>query len=104
MNRFNLFLAAATLATAVAAPALAQQSRLPAETPPGAQRVVMLCSNDDATRSAFRREHGAAPVFITADEALQARATGQSWSAPRCMNAREHTRLVQTLGTYAAVR
>jgi hypothetical protein len=104
MNRFTLLLAAATLATTVAAPALAQQTRLPAEAPAGAQRVVMLCSSDAATRSAFRREHGAAPVFVTADEALQARATGQSWSAPRCMNAREHTRLVQTLSAYAAVR
>lgn len=104
MTRFNLFLAAATLATAVAAPAVAQQSRVPAEAPATAQRVVMLCSNDDATRSAFRREHRTAPVFITADEALQARATGQSWSAPRCMNAREHARLVQTLNAYAAVR
>jgi len=104
MTRFNLILAAATLATAVAAPAVAQQTRLPAEAPAGAQRVVMLCTSDAATRSAFRREHGAAPVFVTADEALQARATGQAWPVPRCMTAREHTRLVQTLGAYATVR
>ncbi|WP_396595091.1 hypothetical protein [Brevundimonas sp. R86498] len=104
MNRFNLFLAAATLTSAIAAPALAQQTRLPAEAPATAQRVVMLCSNDDATRSAFRREHGTPPRFITADEALQARATGQTWSAPRCMTDREHARLVQTLSAYAAVR
>lgn len=104
MNRFTLFLAASTLATAVAAPALAQQDRRPTEPRPEAQRVVMLCSNDDATRSAFRREHGTAPEFVTADEALQARATGRAWSTPRCMTDREHARLVQTLSAYAAVR
>lgn len=104
MTRFTTLLTVATLTTALAAPALAQQTRLLAEAPPGAQRVVMLCGSDAATRSAFRREHRAPPVFVTADEALQARATGQSWSAPRCMNAREHTRLVQTLSAYAAVR
>jgi hypothetical protein len=43
-------------------------------------------------------------VFVTADEALQARSTGQTWAAPRCMNAREHARLVSTLNAYAAVR
>ena len=104
MTRFTTFLAVAALAGSVAAPALAQQTRLPAEVPPGAQRVVMMCVNDDATRSAFRREHRASPVFVTADQALHARATGETWAAPRCMNAREHGRLVQTLSAYAAVR
>ena len=69
-----------------------------------AQRVVMMCSNDAATRSAFRREHGAPPTFVTAEQALQARASGEVWSAPRCMSAREHGRLQQTLSTYASVR
>ena len=104
MTRFTTFLAAATLAGSVAAPALAQQTRLPTEAPAGAQRVVMICDSGAATRSAFRREHGAAPVFVTADQALHARATGEAWAAPRCMNAREHGRLVQTLSAYAAVR
>ena len=104
MNRFTTIAAVATLAAAVAAPALAQQNGLPTEAPVGAQRVVMMCTNDAATRSAFRREHGAPPTFVTADQVLQARATGETWSAPRCMNAREHGRLTQTLNTYAAVR
>ena len=104
MNRFTTFAAVATLAASVAAPALAQQTRLPTEAPAGAQRVVMLCVNDAATRSAFRREHGARPAFVTADQALHARATGETWSAPRCMTAREHGRLQQTLNTYAAAR
>lgn len=104
MNRFTTIAAVATLAASVAAPALAHQARLPSEAPAGAQRVVMMCVNDAATRSAFRREHGAPPTFVTAEQALQARATGETWSAPRCMNAREHGRLQQTLTTYASVR
>jgi len=104
MNRLTTLAAVATLAASVAAPALAQQTRLPTEAPAGAQRVVMMCTNDAATRSAFRREHGAAPTFVTAEQALQARASGETWSAPRCMNAREHGRLQQTLSAYASVR
>lgn len=105
MNRFTVFAAVAALAASTAAPALAQQQqRLPTEAPPGAQRVVMMCDSDAATRSAFRREHGQAPAFITADQALQARSRGETWSAPRCMNAREHARLQQTLSAYASVR
>ena len=104
MNRFTTIAAVAALAASVAAPAPAHQVRLPSEAPAGAQRVVMMCTNDAATRSAFRREHGAAPTFVTAEQVLQARATGETWSAPRCMSAREHGRLTQTLNTYAAVR
>ena len=104
MNRFTTIAAVAALAASVAAPALAQQTRLPTEAPAGAQRVVMMCSNDAATRSAFRREHGTPPAFVTADQALQARATGETWSTPRCMTAREHARLTQTLNTSASAR
>lgn len=104
MNRSTTILAVGALTAAVAFPAFAQQTRTAAEAPARAQRVVMLCENDDATRSAFRREHGSAPVFVTADQALQARARGQTWETPRCMTAREHGRLVQTLSAYAAVR
>ncbi len=104
MNRSTTLAAAVALAASIAAPALAHQNRLPTEAPAGAQRVVMMCTNDAATRSAFRREHGAPPAFITAEQALQARASGETWSAPRCMNAREHGRLQQTLSAYAAVR
>ena len=104
MNRFTAIAAVAALAASVAAPALAQQTRFPTEAPTGAQRVVMMCENDAATRSAFRREHGTPPAFVTADQALQARSRGETWSAPRCMTAREHARLTQTLNTYAAAR
>lgn len=105
MNRFTTFAAVVALAASAAAPAFAQQQqRLPTEAPAGAQRVVMMCDTDAATRSAFRREHGSAPAFVTAEQALQARSRGETWQAPRCMTAREHARLQQTLGAYAAVR
>ena len=104
MNRFTTIAAVAALAASVAAPALAQHTQASTEASNRAQRVVMLCSNDAATRSAFRREHGTPPAFVTADQALQARATGETWSAPRCMTAREHARLTQTLNTYASAR
>jgi hypothetical protein len=104
MNRLTVSAAVLTLAASAALPAFAQQTRLLSRAPDSAQRVVMMCDSDAATRRAFRREHGAAPVFVTADEALQARSTGQTWAAPRCMSAREHARLVSTLNAYAAVR
>ena len=64
----------------------------------------MLCDTDIATRRSFTREHGAPPVFVTAQQALAARASGEAWTAPRCMTAREHGRLVQLMASYAGVR
>lgn len=71
---------------------------------PQAQRVVMECGNDAATRRAFTREHGAAPVFVTASDVRRAQATGETWSAPRCMTAREHARLTQSIADMARAR
>ena len=66
------------------------------------QRVVLICDADAATRSAFAREYGAEPVFLTAREAAEARATGQAWTTPRCMTEREHGRYLQLTQAYAA--
>lgn len=68
------------------------------------QRVVMQCETDAMTRRAYMREHRAEPVFVTARDVQAARASGQVWSAPRCMTAREHARLVQSMSEYASVR
>lgn len=103
MNRFAALSTVIVLAASASAPAFAEQA-LPTVAPAGAQRVVMLCDSDLATRSAYRRDFGSRPVFVTADQALRARATGEVWATPRCMTAREHGRLTQTLSTYAAVR
>lgn len=96
------FVTAAALIGAVS-PAIAQEAPQPKRIAE-AKQVVMLCETDAATRRAFTREHGAAPTFVTADEALRARSRGETWNAPRCMTAREHARLTQTLTAYAAVR
>ena len=67
-------------------------------------RTVLVCGTDAATRRAFVREHGSAPVFLTASEALSVRVSDQAWSAPRCMTAREHARFREATTQYAAVR
>ncbi len=67
-------------------------------------RPVLVCATDAATRRAFTREHGAAPVFITAREALSLAPTDPAWSTPRCMTAVEHARYVSAATTYARAR
>ena len=97
------------LLLAGAAPALAQT---PAQSPhrqpqptrvstAQPQRVVLICESDAATRSAFTRQYGAEPVFLTAREAAEARANGQAWTTPRCMTEREHGRYLQLTQAYA---
>lgn len=100
MTRYTALTAAALMMASAAAPAVAQQSRTTA----APQRVVMLCDSDMATRAAYRRDFGQRATFMTADQVLEARATGRTWAAPACMTAREHARLTQTLTAYAAVR
>ena len=102
MTRFaSLAVATATL-FAAAAPAFAGNATQAARSgQPPLQRVVMECGRDDSTARGFRREHGARPVFITANQVLEARASGEGWSAPRCMTARERTRLVEMMGSRA---
>lgn len=67
-------------------------------------RPVLICATDAATRRAFTREHGAAPVFVTAREAQSVRVSDPAWTAPRCMTAREHARYRDAATTFAAVR
>lgn len=67
-------------------------------------RPVLVCATDAATRRAFTREHGAAPVFITAREALALQPSDPSWATPRCMTAIEHARFVNAATTYARAR
>ncbi len=102
MTRFvSPALIAAALA-AIATPSLAQTSRT--ETARAATlQSVMVCATDTATRRAYQREFGAAPVFVTAQEAVAARQAGQRWAVPRCMTARQYDRLVSTTQTRASL-
>ena len=86
-------IAAALMASA--APALAHSPRevsrqtLRAET----LQSVMVCGGDAEARRAYQQTYGAAPSFVTAQEALAARQTGQRWATPRCMTAHQYNRL-----------
>lgn len=64
-----------------------------------AARPVVICATDAATRRAFTREHGTAPIFVTAREAMSVKASDPAWNAPRCMTAREHARYRQASTT-----
>lgn len=67
-------------------------------------RPVMICSQDAATRRAFAREHGAAPIFVTARQALNMRRSDTPWTSPRCMTEREHGLYREQIQTFAVVR
>lgn len=95
MTRFaTLAVAAATLLSA-AAPAFAGQATRASE--PTGRINVNICERDAMTQAAFRRNYGGQPTFVTADQVLAARASGERWSAPRCMNVGEHQRLTQAM-------
>lgn len=83
---------AAGVALSAAAPAAAFDQGRSADDRQ-ADRPVLICDTDAATRRSFTREHGAAPVFITAEEALRVRPSDPAWDAPRCMTEREYARL-----------
>ncbi len=95
-----LALAAATILPAglVSAGDLGQAAARPPARP------VLICATDAATRRAFTREHGAAPTFVTAREALSVRTSDPAWTTPRCMTAREHARYREAVMNFAAVR
>ena len=94
-------IAVSTLSVAATATAREDQGR--ALDARSAGRAVLVCDTDAATRRAFTREHGAAPVFITARQALEIRPTDPAWNAPRCMTAREHARYREAAANYARV-
>ncbi|RYG10929.1 MAG: hypothetical protein EON96_15970 [Caulobacteraceae bacterium] len=101
MNRSQAFAALAMIA-ATTLPAAASAA---VEAPTGAQaRPVLVCATDAATRRAFTREHGAAPRFITARQALAIQATDAGWSTPRCMTARQHALYKDAATTFARAR
>lgn len=83
---------AAGVALSAAAPTAAFDQPRPTDVR-RADRPVLICDTDSATRRAFTREHGAAPVFITAEEAQRVRPSDPAWNAPRCMTEREYAKL-----------
>ena len=99
MRRFSAIAGLAVIAGLTAASALAAT---PGQTQSRAsERPLLVCATDAATRRAFTREHGAAPQFITAREALSIQRTDAGWSTPRCMTAREFARYKDAATTFA---
>ena len=105
MRTFNSFLCVAALAAATLTPlSIASAEDVRAEPARSTARPVLICATDAATRRAFTREHGAAPVFVSARQALSLRASDPVWTAPRCMTAAEHVRYRYAATTFAGVR
>jgi hypothetical protein len=100
MRPIRVLAAAAIAASALTAMPAAAHDNIQSST----ARPVLVCATDAATRRAFTREHGAAPVFITAREALALQPSDPSWTTPRCMTAIEHARFVNAATTYAHAR
>ena len=84
MRAFTPLIGLAALAAAAILPAgLASAAHNGQASVRSNPRPVMICGTDAATRRAFAREHGAAPIFVTAREALSVRASDPAWTAPR---------------------
>lgn len=96
--------AVAAIILSTASPVLAAPAMQSERTQMRAQRAVFICATDVTTRRAFERQHGAAPIFVTAREAVAANAARERWSAPRCMTEREHQRFVQLNTSMASAR
>lgn len=94
MRKTAPFVAAMFAVVSTASAAVAQEDRAP-RPDPRVERVAYICANDETTRSAFEREYGQAPVFVTAEEALAASSVGEQWATPRCMTEAQHERLEQ---------
>ncbi|NBW07208.1 MAG: hypothetical protein EBR82_04195 [Caulobacteraceae bacterium] len=92
MNRFATIAVAAATLLGAAAPAFAGDSNQA----PGRINVT-VCERDALTQAAFRRTYGGSPQFVTADQVLAARASGERWAEARCMTAGEHQRLAQAM-------
>lgn len=100
MRAFTPLVGLMALTAAAGLPAgLATADDLGHQSAPAAARPVVICATDAATRRAFTREHGSAPVFVTAREAMSVKASDPAWNAPRCMTAREYARYRQASTT-----
>ncbi len=104
MRRLSTFAGLVLTAGLLAAPALAATSGQSPARASATERPVLVCATDAGTRRAFTREHGAAPQFITARQALTLRPTDAGWATPRCMTAQEHARYKDAMTSYARAR
>jgi hypothetical protein len=95
MNRFVVpAVIVAGLMTAAGSVSAQVRTESPRETRAAAVQSVMMCATDTTARRAYQREFGAAPAFVTAQEALASRQAGTRWATPRCMTEHQYNRLV----------
>ena len=92
----KLMVMTAALSVISTSSAIAEGSPRPRER--SAERVLYVCDASMQTRRAFEREHGAM-VFVSAQEAMQAKSSKQAWSAPRCITQAENKRLQSLIKT-----
>lgn len=85
---------AMALSAAEAAPVTAKAQESLA---PRAGRELYICAKDEASRRAFKREHGEV-IFVSAREVVDSRTDGTAWAAPRCITQKEYNRLGKLLG------
>lgn len=104
MRTFTPIIGMVALAAAVLPAGLASADAVGQPSERANARPVLICATDAATRRAFTREHGVAPIFVTAREASSVRASDPAWTTPRCMTAREHARFRAAATTFAGVR
>lgn len=104
MNRFVSPALIAAALMAAAPPVLAQvRTESPRATRAATLQAVMVCATDTATRRAYQRQFGAAPQFVTAQEAIASHQAGTRWGAPRCMTQHQYDRLVASTQTRASL-
>ena len=97
MTKTALIACAALFVASAAAPASAGEAARTRASDANARIVVSVCERDALTQAAFRRNYGGQPTFVTADQVLAARASGERWAEARCMTAGEHNRLNQAM-------
>jgi hypothetical protein len=69
------------------------QAIVRSELTPRASRELYICARDEASRRAFKRQHGQV-IFVSAKEAAE----GKGWDTPRCITATEYRRLTSMVG------
>lgn len=87
------FLTPALIVAALAAAASPGLAQSPRTERAAVLQSVMVCGTDAASRLAYQRDNGVTPTFVTAQQAVAARQSGQRWAAPRCMTAHQYDRL-----------
>jgi len=92
----------ALLLSATAAEAPPSAVRTEAAAPAGRQ-ALLICARDEASRRAFKRQYGKVR-YVSAQDVVDSRAAGETWSTPRCITPSEFSRLEKMVGEVSWAR